>query len=141
MKKILIISLILIISSFPQSLKTKIDKILKDEFFETCLVAIQVEDLTTNKLIYNKNDKYLLRPASNMKILTSSAGLLYLGPDYEFKTDLYYDGEISSDTLNGNLYVVGGCDPDFTPPDLYTFINAIKNLNVSECSPTNRLDG
>lgn len=131
MKKILIISLILIISSFPQSLKTKIDKILKDEFFETCLVAIQVEDLTANKLLYNKNEKYLLRPASNMKVITSSAGLIYLGPDYEFKTDLYYDGYVSNDTLNGNIFVVGGCDPDFTTPDLYTFINAIKNLNVS----------
>jgi serine-type D-Ala-D-Ala carboxypeptidase/endopeptidase (penicillin-binding protein 4) len=131
MKKIFIISLILIISSFPQSLKTKIDKILKDEFFETCLVAIQVEDLTANKLLYNKNEKYLLRPASNMKVITSSAGLIYLGPDYEFKTDLYYDGYVSNDTLNGNIFVVGGCDPDFTTPDLYTFINAIKNLNIS----------
>lgn len=131
MKKILIISLILIISSFPQSLKTKIDKILKDEFFETCLVAIQVEDLTANKLLYNKNEKYLLRPASNMKILTSAAGLLYLGQSYEFKTDLYYDGEISRDTLNGNLYVVGGCDPDFTTVDLYTFVDVLKSNNVS----------
>lgn len=131
MKKILIISIILIISSFPQSLKTKIDKILKDEFFETCLVAIQVEDLTANKLVYNKNEKYLLRPASNMKILTSAAGLLYLGKDYEFKTDLYYDGEISSDTLYGNLYVVGGCDPDFTTVDLYTFVDVLKSNNVS----------
>lgn len=131
MYKVLILSLIFIISSFPQSLKSKIDKILKDELFETCLVAIQVEDLTTNKTLYKKNEKFLLRPASNMKIITSAAGLLFLGPDYEFRTDLYYDGYTSNDTLYGNIYVVGGCDPDFTTGDLYKFVDAIKSQNIS----------
>lgn len=131
MYKVLILSFIFIISSFPQSLKSKIDKILKGELFETCLVAIQIEDLTTNKTLYKKNEKFLLRPASNMKIITSAAGLLYLGPDYEFRTDLYYDGYTSNDTLYGNIYVVGGCDPDFTTGDLYKFVNAIKSQNIS----------
>lgn len=131
MKKIFILLTLLAISSFPQSLKSKLDKVLNDEYFESCLVAIHVEDLTASKTLYKKNEKYLLRPASNMKILTSAAGLLYLGPDYEFKTDLYYDGNVSNDTLYGNIYVVGGCDPDFTTPDLYTFVNAIKSQNIS----------
>ncbi len=130
-KKILVLSTILFITSFPQSLKSKIDNVLKDKFFERCLVSIQVEDLTKNKTLYKKNEKILLRPASNMKILTSSAGLLYLTPDYEFKTDLYYDGYVSNDTLNGNIYVVGGCDPDFVTQNLYTFVDAIKTLNIN----------
>lgn len=131
MKKVLFISLIFLITSYPQSLKTKLDNVLKNKFFETCLVSVQVEDLTKNKTLYKKNEKYLLRPASNMKVITSSSGLVYLGPDYEFKTDLYYDGYISNDTLNGNVFVVGGCDPDFITQDLYTFVDAIKNINVS----------
>ncbi len=104
---------------------------LKNKYFDTCLVAIQVEDLTTNKTLYKKNEKLLLRPASNMKVITSSSGLLFLGPDYEFETELYYDGYVSSDTLYGNLFVVGGCDPDFVTQDLYTFVDAIRSLNVS----------
>jgi len=131
MKKVFIVLVIFCISSFPQSLKTKLDNVLKDKFFESCLVSIQAEDLTTNKTLYKKNEKILLRPASNMKVITSAAGLYFLGPDYEFKTDLYYDGYISSDTLYGNVYVVGGCDPDFKTPDLYYFVDAIKSLNVS----------
>ena len=131
MRKILFIFFLLFISSYSQSLKTKLDNILKDKFFESCLVSIQVEDLTANKTLYKKNEKFLLRPASNMKILTSAAGLLYLTPDYEFSTDLYYDGYISNDTLYGNIYVVGGCDPDFVTQDLYPFVNSIKALNVS----------
>lgn len=131
MKKVLIFLTVLIISAYPQSLKTKLDKVLKDKFFETCLVSIQVEDLTENKILFKKNEKMLLRPASNMKVITSTAGLLYLGPDYEFKTDLFYDGFVSNDTLYGNIFVVGGCDPDFVTQDLYTFVDAIKSLNVS----------
>jgi D-alanyl-D-alanine carboxypeptidase/D-alanyl-D-alanine-endopeptidase (penicillin-binding protein 4) len=131
MKKVLIFISILFISAYPQSLKSKIDTVLKDKFFESCLVAIQVEDLTANKTVYKKNEKYLLRPASNMKILTSAAGLQYLGPDYEFKTDVYYDGYVSNDTLFGNIFVVGGCDPDFVTQNLYPFVDAIKALNIN----------
>lgn len=131
MKNILLLIVLTSIISFPQSLKTKIDKLTEDKFFDTCLVSIQIEDLMTNNIIYKKNQEMLLRPASNMKIITTSAGLLYLTPDYEFKTNLYYDGYVSSDTLYGNLFVIGGCDPDFVTTDFYSFIDAIKSLNIS----------
>lgn len=131
MKKILFLSLILILSTYPQSIKTKVDNVLKDSLFQTCLFSIQIEDLTAKKTLYKKNEKILLHPASNMKILTSAAGLMYLTPDYEFKTDLYYDGYISSDTLYGNIFVAGGCDPDLNTSDLYTFVDAIKILNIN----------
>ncbi len=131
MLKKIFFTFLIAVSVYPQSIKTKLDQLLTDEFYQSCVISISVEDLTTNKTLYTKNEKYLLRPASNMKVLTSAAGLLYLGPDYEFKTDLYYDGIISNDTLYGNIYVVGGCDPDFTTNDLYTFVDAIKSLNIS----------
>ena len=131
-KKILFIFTILFVSSFPQSLKSKLDKVLDDKFFESCLVSIQVEDLTTNKTLYKKNEKMLLRPASNMKIITSSAGLLYLGLDYEFKTELYYLMDMyQMIRYIGNIYVVGGCDPDFTTRDLYYFVDTLKSLDIS----------
>jgi D-alanyl-D-alanine carboxypeptidase/D-alanyl-D-alanine-endopeptidase (penicillin-binding protein 4) len=131
MKKIFILIVVFFISAYPQSLKSKLDNVLKDKFFESCLVSIQVEDLTAHKTLYKRNEKILLRPASNMKVITSAAGLLYLSPDYEFKTDLHYDGYVSNDTLYGNIFVVGGCDPDFVTQDLYMFVDAIKSLNVS----------
>lgn len=131
MLKKLLFSFLIITISFPQSLSTKINKVIGNKFFDTCLVAIQVEDLTTDKTLFKKNEKMLLRPASNMKILTSVAGLIYLGKDYEFQINLYYDGFISNDTLKGNLYVEGGCDPDFTTSDFYTFINAMKEMKIT----------
>lgn len=126
----LFFSFLIITISFPQSLSTKLNKIIGNKFFDTCLVALQVEDLTDNQTLFNKNEKILLRPASNMKILTSAAGLIFLGENYEFTTNLYYDGFISNDTLNGNLYFEGGCDPDFTTNDFYHFVNALQEKNI-----------
>ncbi|MGQ9642892.1 MAG: D-alanyl-D-alanine carboxypeptidase, partial [Ignavibacterium sp.] len=129
--KIFLLTLLLVSLTFPQSISSRINKIISNKFFDTCLIAIQVEDLTTNKTLFRKNEKMLLRPASNMKIITSAAGLVYLGEDYQFTTNLYYDGFIANDTLFGNIFVEGGCDPDFTTQDFYVFVEAIKNLNIN----------
>lgn len=126
----ILFSFLIISVSFSQSLSKKINNLISNKYFDTCLVAIQVEDLTTNKTLFKKNEKLLLRPASNMKILTSAAGLIFLGEDYEFTTNLYYDGFNSNDTLYGNLYFEGGCDPDFTTNDFYYFVNHLKANNI-----------
>ena len=129
--RLLFLAIVLPVAVYPQILKSSIDDVLKEKFFESCQVTIQIEDLTTNSTLYKKNEKLLLRPASNMKILTSAAALLFLGPDYEFTTDIYYDGYISSDTLYGDIYIVGGCDPDFVTQDLYYFVDALISQNIS----------
>lgn len=108
----------------------KINEILKDKFFTSSLAAIDVYDLSSNKIVYQRNNKLLLRPASNMKILTSAAALKYLGGDYQFKTSVYYQGEIVDSVLYGHLFVVGGCDPDFTSDDLEILTRSIKDLGV-----------
>lgn len=128
--KIISFALLSISLSLSQSISSRINKVISNKFFDSCLIAIQVEDLTTNKTLFKKNEKMLLRPASNMKIITSAAGLIYLGEGYQFTTNLYYDGFILNDTLFGNIFVEGGCDPDFTTQDFYSFVEALKNLNI-----------
>jgi D-alanyl-D-alanine carboxypeptidase/D-alanyl-D-alanine-endopeptidase (penicillin-binding protein 4) len=126
--------LLFISVSFPQNslkqLQSKIDKLYQDKFFESSLAAVDIYDLSKKKVLYQKNNKLLLHPASNMKILTSAAGLNYLGKDYQFKTSMYYEGEIIDSVLVGHLYLVGGCDPDFTSDDLEVLTTKIKNLGI-----------
>lgn len=124
------VGLILISSlTYPQS---RINELLKDKFFKSSLVAIDVYNLTTQKVIYQKNNKMLLHPASNMKILTSSAALKFLGKDYLFKTKLYYEGEIVDSILYGHLFIVGGCDPDFTSEDLEVLTRYMKDKGIKK---------
>ncbi|MCJ7553617.1 MAG: D-alanyl-D-alanine carboxypeptidase/D-alanyl-D-alanine-endopeptidase [Ignavibacteriaceae bacterium] len=114
-----------------QTLKEKLDQLLKDEFFESSLIAKDIYDLTADEYLYRVNSKMLLHPASNMKLFTSIAGLLTLGVDYQFLTSLYYDGEILGSTLYGNLYIEGGCDPEFRTENLSNFILSLKALNIN----------
>ncbi|GAB6281761.1 MAG: D-alanyl-D-alanine carboxypeptidase/D-alanyl-D-alanine-endopeptidase [Ignavibacterium sp.] len=136
MKRIILLLMIIInyfiIDLFPQSLFTQLNKITEEQFFDTSTIAISVYDLTAQKSLYKKNDKLLLHPASNMKILTSSTALLFLTPNYEFKTSLYYSGEIRDSILYGDIFIEGGFDPDFTDKDLDTFITIIKSQGINK---------
>lgn len=112
------------------SLKSSLDSLFKTDLFESTIGSIDIYNLSENKTVYQKNNKMLLTPASNMKLLTSIAGILYLGADYQFETSLYYHGQIENDTLVGDLYVVGGCDPDFSLNDLQQFVSAVKSSGI-----------
>ncbi len=134
MKKILLTSLLLIRFIFPQStynsVRVQLQNLLKAKFFDTTLASVDVYDLTKNQTVFAHNEKYLMRPASNMKILTTSTALYFLGPNYRFYTDLYYTGNIKDSVLNGDLYVVGGGDPDFKDSDLDSLIIKFKQLKI-----------
>jgi len=119
---------------FPQQnvkqLEAGINKIIDDSFFESSVISIDIFNLTDNSSLYKKNNKFLLHPASNMKILTSLAGLHFLDSSYQFETKMFYTGVISGDTLYGDIYVVGGFDPDFTTDDLQKFVSELENSGV-----------
>ncbi len=110
----------------------QIDEILADDFFESTNISIAVYDLTANKPVYKKNEKLLMHPASNMKILTSVAALLALDSSFTFKTSAYYSGLLMESICYGDLYFVGGGDPDFTTGDLDSLVNSIKEFGIDE---------
>ena len=115
-----------------KNLQSAIKKITSDPFFQQTTIALDIFDLTDSVSLYKQDEKLLLRPASNMKILTSIAALLNLGPDYHFKTDLYHTGIIEGKILYGDLYLVGGFDPDFTTSDLDSLVRIIQSLGIKE---------
>ena len=59
---------------------------------------------SSGRILYSKNAKKLLVPASTLKIITSLAALDRLGPDFRFKTEFYQDSE-------KNLKIKGYGDP------------------------------
>ncbi|VAX18702.1 D-alanyl-D-alanine carboxypeptidase [hydrothermal vent metagenome] len=136
MKK-LIVSLLLFTTTLfsqtdPFTTADDIDLLLKDDFFQGCQLAVDAYDLTAKEIIYRHNKKLLMRPASNMKILTTSTALYFLGSDFTFKTIIAHDGEIDDSVLVGNLYFIGGFDPDFTSEDLDTMIMQLKDEGIAK---------
>ena len=117
MKKILLLIFVLstlILSQHSEKLKSKIDSLYKNDYFQSTEMSVEAYDLTANQILYQRNNNLLMHPASNMKVLTTAAGLIFLGPKYNFTTSLYYTGYIADSILYGDLYAVGGLDPDFT---------------------------
>lgn len=114
-----------------KNLEYGINNLIRDPFFDKTVIAIDIFDLTDSISLFQKNNKLLLRPASNMKLLTSAAALINLGEYYTFRTDLYHTGVIVSDTLFGDVFVVGGFDPLFSSEDLDSLVSVIKSLGIS----------
>ncbi len=121
---------------FPQlnkdQLSNEINDLLKDDFFNSTTISIDIYDLSAKESLYQLDEKKLLNPASNMKLLTSAAGLIFLGPEYEFITSVRYTGDIVNNTLFGDVYVVGGFDPDFSTNDLNKFVKDFQKVGIKE---------
>jgi D-alanyl-D-alanine carboxypeptidase/D-alanyl-D-alanine-endopeptidase (penicillin-binding protein 4) len=113
-----------------QDLEASINQIIEDPFFEQSVIAVDIFDLTDSITLFKHNEKLLLHPASNMKIFTSIAGLINLGEDYKFETELYHSGIIEGETLYGDLIVVGGFDPDLTIDDLDSLVRMVQSLGI-----------
>ena len=117
MKKYLLF-LVLSVALLPASVwgqanLSQIDSLIKRMLPEASEVGISVYDLTAKKSLYTYRDTKLSRPASTMKLLTAITALSRPDADNPFRTEVWHDGVIEHDTLQGNLYVVGGFDPEF----------------------------
>ncbi len=109
----------------------ELDRITNMNYFDAASISIVVTDLDNDTVIFSKDAKKLMHPASNMKVITSAAALIFLGPDYLFKTMMLPDGAIRNGVFTGKVYILGGLDPDFTQKDYATFIEWFKEKGVS----------
>jgi D-alanyl-D-alanine carboxypeptidase len=78
--------------------------------------GVEILSLDRGEILYEKNPNLLFMPASNQKLLTASAALNRLGPDYRFQTRIQMDGQIEGHKLNGDLIIVSAGDPSCTAP-------------------------
>lgn len=141
--KILSICFFVIPSVYGQSsLQTYLNDLPSKTGLETALIGICVKESNGTK-IASYNENILLSPASCQKVVTTSTALLLLGPDFQFKTLLQYDGtfDVASGTLTGNVYIRGGGDPTLgsekfssTVMDsmLFRMLNRIKDLGIKK---------
>ena len=94
-------------------------------------VAIWVGQVDKKQPTLTHNPDTPMNPASVMKLVTAFAALDRLGPAYYWTTRLAMDGQIKGDTLEGNLYLIGGGDPVFTHADLWKLLRQLRGLGVA----------
>ncbi|OKI89213.1 D-alanyl-D-alanine carboxypeptidase/D-alanyl-D-alanine endopeptidase [Micromonospora sp. CB01531] len=92
-------------------LNAAIDAVLADSRLAGAQAGVVVVDTATGRTLYDRNGDRRLIPASNTKLLTSTAAMKLLGPGHRFTTDVANDGVRRAGVLTGNLYLRGGGDP------------------------------
>lgn len=94
-----------VVSIARASLTEKIDFIISQPSQKKVDYSVCVINAATGRTVYEHNGYTALIPASNMKVITTSAALRYLGSDFEYKTKIGIQ--------DGNLIIIGSGDPLF----------------------------
>lgn len=81
---------------------------------DTASMGVHIVELDTGETVYaySPDEKRVI--ASNNKLFTTAAALDALGPGYFFETRLLMRGSVASETLQGDLGVVGSGDPQIS---------------------------
>jgi len=119
-----------VVLPWPQNIQYRLDSLLQSSIFETSMVGMIVYDLTADSILYKVNERQALRPASTMKAITAITALDRLGGSHQFRTQLYYTGEVQDSTLYGDLYCVGGFDPAFNSDDMRAFAESVQQMGI-----------
>lgn len=86
------------------SLAAELDAVVAAGPGDTCL-DVRVD----GRALYRRGEALSLIPASNQKVVTARLATEVLGPDHRFRTEVA--GSLAGDTVDGDLYLVGGGDP------------------------------
>jgi serine-type D-Ala-D-Ala carboxypeptidase/endopeptidase (penicillin-binding protein 4) len=79
-------------------------------------LAVVVRSLTSGDTLYGLNERRMMVPASNQKLLLAAAAARRLGWNYRYETKVLASGILlDNGTLEGDLVVVGSGDPTINP--------------------------
>lgn len=92
----------------------QMDDIFNDPSFSSAHWGVLIQSLETGEYFYKRNEDKLFVPASNLKLFTTAAGLVLLGDDYKFSTNVFSRGKIDGSSLDGDIIIQGRGDPSIS---------------------------
>jgi D-alanyl-D-alanine carboxypeptidase/D-alanyl-D-alanine-endopeptidase (penicillin-binding protein 4) len=95
------------------SLARRLDALLDRRPFDRVTWGISVVD-ERGRTLYERNADRLFVPASNTKLLVTSAATVLLPTDYRVRTSVYVNGALQDSVLDGDLILYGRGDPTFS---------------------------
>lgn len=93
-------------------------------------LSVYVARVSTGEPVLRWHDDEPRNPASVMKLLTTLAALDSLGPTYTWKTEVYLEGEVHEETLDGNLLLKGYGDPYLVAERLWQIVRAVRRAGI-----------
>ena len=100
-----------------RAVRAALDKVLSRPAFESAFWGIEVRRLRDGRVLYARNERKSMTPASVLKLVVTAAVLDAMGPDARLRTTLETTGSLDpSGTLQGDVYLVGRGDPTLAEP-------------------------
>lgn len=91
-----------------------------------------LQDLRTQKILAQKESDHYFTPASNLKLFTAATALMVLGPNFTYKTELFFDANaIHQQTLTGDVTLVFSGDPMLTQNNLFALLQSLKTHGIN----------
>lgn len=123
-----------------EALTRDLDTILADSGLQGADVGVTVRDANTGEIVYTRSGSRRSQVGSNLKVLTTTAALDLLGPDYRWKTELQSSGAKSGSTLNGDLVLRGTGDPTMSAARYKALADTLKNSGITRVTGALVLD-
>ena len=101
----------------------QLDSLVQTKMPQGGMVGVSVFDLNDNQPLYVYQADKLCRPASTQKLITAITALNQPRAQEPFRTEVWYKGEIANDTLRGDIYIIGGMDPELMETALDTLVD------------------
>ena len=92
-------------------LSAALQQMEKDSQMEAALISLYVIDRNTGAILFEKNSRYGMAPASTQKLFTSAAAFDILGPKYIYTTTINLYREKRGDHPGGLIEILGTGDP------------------------------
>jgi len=101
----------------PAAVKKAVEAALDRPAFAAAYWAVEVRSLASGRVLYERNARKNMTPASTMKLLTTAAALDTFGPDARFRTSLETAGRLDGlGRILGDVFLVGRGDPMLSRP-------------------------
>lgn len=94
-------------------------------------LSYQVEPLDGKAPGYAQGAHRTVNPASAMKLVTTLAALDMLGPAHRWTTSMLSEAAPADGALTGNLYLLGGGEPNLTWERIGAMLRTLRNSGVN----------
>jgi len=91
-----------------------------------------VQPLDGGAALLRVNDSVPMNPASELKLVTTFAGLELLGPAFRWNTTAHLGAPLRDGVLEGNLFLRGTGDPKLTFESFWLLLRALRDRGLRE---------
>jgi D-alanyl-D-alanine carboxypeptidase/D-alanyl-D-alanine-endopeptidase (penicillin-binding protein 4) len=115
-------------------LQEALDGIVHGKVLGRLRVGMRVEDLSSGRVLFGWRSGTLMDPASNQKVLGTSAALLRLGSNYRYRTEVTGAEPDAAGIVSGDLVIRGSGDPSLRARHVEALAQSLATQGITRVS-------